>query len=496
LASSLAQGYADSIDPATLVKLTGDQTIAGLKTFSTNPRSSATQGTNATDLTRKDYVDAQRDTRVAKSGDTVTGTLTVNGTINGTAVTQSATDATIGKLLKVGDFGVGTAPTYTGDLNSLTSSGSYRLYNATLYQNAPSWFISSVGVAFVNVISQGSSYLVQTAYLSRHSENPRVSIRFLGGGVWTPWQEIYHTGLSDISRTGAQTVGTQDASNFTVKTNNTRRIIVRPTGQVTIGSSTAGSTQPFLQLGESNASAGLLLAAGYSGEQVLGTINKNYSSMGLGIGYGVKTFHAAGYGTGKFKSTCNVNLGRGYLDAVHHLRYYNAPASITPIDDDVDLQLVFEVNANKVSHGVNGVLRDMYSQHNILGTVSQTAGVPTGAIIERGSNANGEYVKYADGTLICWLRNTSVSLTNEAAYTLQGITFYRNLLTWTFPSTFSTTAGLSVISSVRQNIANTSVSAFSVSPSTSSVDLNNVSVYSWSSYGRVGVTAIATGRWY
>lgn len=38
----------------------------------------------------------------------------------------------------------------------------------------------------------------------------------------------------------------------------------------------------------------------------------------------------------------------------------------------------------------------------ILGTVSQSSGVPTGAIIERGSNANGEYVRFADGTQICW----------------------------------------------------------------------------------------------
>jgi hypothetical protein len=44
----------------------------------------------------------------------------------------------------------------------------------------------------------------------------------------------------------------------------------------------------------------------------------------------------------------------------------------------------------------------LYAQSNILGTVSQSAGVPTGAIIERGSNANGEYVRYADGTQICF----------------------------------------------------------------------------------------------
>lgn len=40
-----------------------------------------------------------------------------------------------------------------------------------------------------------------------------------------------------------------------------------------------------------------------------------------------------------------------------------------------------------------------YKRANILGTVSQSGGVPTGAIIERGSNANGEYVKFADGTV-------------------------------------------------------------------------------------------------
>lgn len=37
----------------------------------------------------------------------------------------------------------------------------------------------------------------------------------------------------------------------------------------------------------------------------------------------------------------------------------------------------------------------------ILGTVSQVGGVPTGAVIESGSNANGSYVKFADGTAIC-----------------------------------------------------------------------------------------------
>ena len=49
----------------------------------------------------------------------------------------------------------------------------------------------------------------------------------------------------------------------------------------------------------------------------------------------------------------------------------------------------------------NNLQSDVYKQSNILGTVSESGGVPTGAIMERGSNDNGEFVKFADGTMIC-----------------------------------------------------------------------------------------------
>jgi len=42
-----------------------------------------------------------------------------------------------------------------------------------------------------------------------------------------------------------------------------------------------------------------------------------------------------------------------------------------------------------------------FRRGNILGTVSQSGGVPTGAIIERGSNANGSYWRYAGGMQVC-----------------------------------------------------------------------------------------------
>lgn len=66
---------------------------------------------------------------------------------------------------------------------------------------------------------------------------------------------------------------------------------------------------------------------------------------------------------------------------------------------------------------------------DIVGTVSQASGVPTGAIVERGSNANGEYVRFADGTQIC---------------TRNGVTFTRvsdvdMVFSWTYPAAFVST---------------------------------------------------------
>lgn len=71
---------------------------------------------------------------------------------------------------------------------------------------------------------------------------------------------------------------------------------------------------------------------------------------------------------------------------------------------------------------------------DIVGPVSQSAGVPTGAIIERGSNANGEYVRYADGTQIC---SIVLPTTSYNISTVVGALFSSDAQTWTFPVAFS-----------------------------------------------------------
>ncbi|WP_323038236.1 DUF2793 domain-containing protein [Gemmobacter sp.] len=74
--------------------------------------------------------------------------------------------------------------------------------------------------------------------------------------------------------------------------------------------------------------------------------------------------------------------------------------------------------------------RLMYDQGSVLGSVSQTGGLPTGALVETGSNANGRYTRWADGTQIC----THAPVTSAAAGTV-----------WTFPAAFADTTARRVL---------------------------------------------------
>lgn len=88
----------------------------------------------------------------------------------------------------------------------------------------------------------------------------------------------------------------------------------------------------------------------------------------------------------------------------------------------VGVDLPLSLDASNIQTGTlpSSVLdSDVYKQDNVVGTVSQVAGVPTGAIIESGSNANGEYFKWADGTMICTfseIKAIDVNLANNVLY--------------------------------------------------------------------------------
>lgn len=85
--------------------------------------------------------------------------------------------------------------------------------------------------------------------------------------------------------------------------------------------------------------------------------------------------------------------------------------------------------------------RRMYHTGNILGTVSQAGGVPTGAIIERGSNANGEYVRFADGTQIARFASADITSVDVASGSLY---ISSSVIGWNYPAPFADIPSVSV----------------------------------------------------
>jgi hypothetical protein len=134
----------------------------------------------------------------------------------------------------------------------------------------------------------------------------------------------------------------------------------------------------------------------------------------------------------------------------------------------------------------------LLSNEHILGTVSQSSGIPTGAIIERGSNANGEYVKFADGTMICTLKANG---SDQAVTGSTGSMFQAGSeLSWTYPMPF--VAAPSISSTVSRNDASLVMGCYHRTVS--------ATVTLWRIWASIAISAgnvkdvylKATGRWF
>ncbi|MFD2173112.1 DUF2793 domain-containing protein [Rhodobacter lacus] len=123
-----------------------------------------------------------------------------------------------------------------------------------------------------------------------------------------------------------------------------------------------------------------------------------------------------------------------------------------------------------------------YGPGNILGTVSAAAGMPTGAVIERSSGANGEMVRFADGTMIC-----TRTLSFAAVSTASGALFTSAAQSWTFPAPF---VAAPVLSGSGEGLARW-LSFGAATPTTVSVAL----MASTSAASAANARVMAMGRW-
>jgi hypothetical protein len=109
---------------------------------------------------------------------------------------------------------------------------------------------------------------------------------------------------------------------------------------------------------------------------------------------------------------------------------------------------VFRAGTDILALATNGVERARIASNGKItasagthwvGTVAETA---TSAVVEFGSNANGRYIRYPDGTQICWHRGALVDHTS-------GLSSSTRLAGgWTFPIAFTAAASMSSFVSV------------------------------------------------
>lgn len=112
------------------------------------------------------------------------------------------------------------------------------------------------------------------------------------------------------------------------------------------------------------------------------------------------------------------------------------------------------------------------------------------SIIESGSNSNGNYVKFADGTMICYL---NIEVTDQALNNAYGANLYQGSRTWTYPVQFIDD---NVSVSCGQFQWGTSASWGTViNADKTSANLRGIDAFSRASGTATKIQATAIGRW-
>lgn len=173
-----------------------------------------------------------------------------------------------------------------------------------------------------------------------------------------------------------------------------------------------------------------------SGDDAAVALKVGFSARALMGLLGDDNFHLKVSPDGSvFYEALVVDRTNGRVSIPVGLRIGDGSAGVPALGFNTDTDCGFyRHGANDIRLALGGVDAGLFRRGNILGTVAQSGGVPTQALIEVGSNANGSYVRFADGTQICFITEGG----STASATASGNVFTSaSESTWTFPAAFS-----------------------------------------------------------
>lgn len=178
----------------------------------------------------------------------------------------------------------------------------------------------------------------------------------------------------------------------------------------------------------------------------------------------------------------------------------NAHVSIKRFNGDWLIQTFQSINGYdqwfRMSNPTSwGAWRRIYNSSDVVGTVSQSGGVPTGAVIEWDTNSDGEYLKLADGTL--WNFKT---VTGLGPINTQEGSIYRYFVgtasmgSWAHPFI----AARPTVSATSYNPVDGSYSWIARQGASNETLLNSFSLFRPTAASSTGfcIDVMAKGRWY
>lgn len=200
-------------------------------------------------------------------------------------VTTSPTDTTPGRVLKVGDFGVGDTISIPqgANLNDYITPGEYfqtTNANANPELNYPAQLAGSLKVIRSTVSGCVQEY-------TTHGNTHRKFFRSLHNGVWSSWVEFYHSGWNLVTPIGVeqtwQDVAAQRALDTTY-TNTTGRPIMVAVSLQALGASGA---ENFFEFFVDNVLVGDARLTPFGSELAIGARMSLYAIVPAGSSYRV-----------------------------------------------------------------------------------------------------------------------------------------------------------------------------------------------------------------
>lgn len=433
------------------------------------------------------------------------------GTASTRNIQTSQLDTTAGSVLTVGAFGLG------GTLVSLTDTNALDNVNYTGFHR-----VQTANVATVNGPPGASGGVVLTQYFSSSNisqtywnvaSTTAMWIRRYTNS-WSAWSEVLTAGsygIGTTSTTALTDLNTAIVSGFySVSGTATNRPAAAGSANgnliVTVGGTSSRCSQIFIsdilsspriwmrnqtaasvwsdwvefwhsgnlvrQTSSSDTTANSILSVGAFGlgGTIMSPPSDNMNNITVTGFYGISS------------STTNVPPGAASGSTCLHIQWNSTNAQQLVMGRTTDRMFFRRLNTGTWSAWV-----EVYNSSSITGTVSQSGGVATGAVIERGSNSNGEYLRFADGTQICWLSQQ----TNLAIGTLMVGGYRSTGASWVYPAAFAALGRACVAEA--GDLLSFGANTYSVGTASCSYVLRAVT--SQAAENRL-VNLLAIGRWY